>query len=81
MNKTFIVSKELLDFAFHVNSTIEVKPLPNDRISQQTIELLVLAHQARINYYRISKRHDDLIDVAIQYFKDNGLEVREEQKQ
>jgi hypothetical protein len=77
MARTFIVSKHFMNFELHVDGKIEVKALPPDDHSKETITLLADVHQTFIEWQRIKNKEQDLVKLAVRYFEKKGFEIKE----
>ncbi|WP_207494951.1 hypothetical protein [Aridibaculum aurantiacum] len=66
-----------MDFELFVDGTVEVKALPNEAFSEETIMLFAEVHKTFINYHRIRNNQQDLLELAVMYFENKGFEIKE----
>ena len=77
MTRTFIISKKSVDLELVVDGQVEIRPLPDNVLGEETMKLLAQTYQNQFNAYLITHRDEDLVDVTVQYFKSKGFSLRE----
>jgi hypothetical protein len=73
----FIITKKSVNFELHVDGVVELKPLPENEFSRETVELLARMHHVFLQGYLIRHRPNDLLSASLQYFIKNGFDVKD----
>jgi hypothetical protein len=76
MIKKFIVSKYTVDLEVIVDGVVEVRPLPHKSFSKETVDVLAVKHQAFIKFNWIKNKEKNLLELAVDYFKEHGFEIK-----
>ena len=77
MTRTFIISKKSVDLQLVVDGQVEITPLPDDVLGEETVKLLAQTYQNYFNEYLITHKDEPLVEAAIRYFKSKGFTLKE----
>ena len=77
MTRTFIISKKSVDLQLVVDGQVEIRPLRDNVLGEETMKLLAQTYQNQFNAYLITHTDEDLVEVSTEYFKSKGFRLRE----
>lgn len=77
MPTTLIISKKSLNLELFIDGTIEVRPLPDEVLGEETVNLLVETYQVFLNEHLRQHKGENMMEVAMQYFENKGFRVTE----